>query len=209
MALMSSFIYLFFRFKNLKIRTIFFSTLIFLTILLVSMPSTKNQLIIKTFEQFGLKESVWQKHDNFFDSQWGAHYLTAISIFKNYPLFGSGLKTFRYECQKKKYDDINSKSSNLRCSTHPHNFYLEILSETGIIGFAIFFSFLILIFKNILKDIFKKKNKSGFITISIFFLFFWPLKTTGSIWASWNSFFYVLALLIIMIEHNLIKVKIK
>ena len=208
MTLFSSFIYLFFRFKNLKVKVIFFSSLILITIFFSSIPSIKNQLIIKSLEQIGLKDSSWNSDDQIFlDSQWGAHYLTAISIFKNNPIFGSGLKTFRYECQNEEYNNINSKSSNARCSSHPHNFYLEILSDTGIIGLGLFIYLLFWVFLNIIKAILDNK-KNAYITLVIFFLFFWPIKTTGSIFASWNSYFYILALLAIITQLNLIKINI-
>ena len=43
---------------------------------------------------------------NFLNNQWGAHYLTAIEIFKEKPLIGSGIKGFRMQCGKKEYEDI-------------------------------------------------------------------------------------------------------
>ena len=49
--------------------------------------------------------------------------------------FGVGLKNFRYVCDEK-FDTFTQKK--FLCSTHPHNLYLEILSETGLIGFVIF-----------------------------------------------------------------------
>ena len=69
----------------------------------------------------------------FFTPSHNALYKTSINIYKDHPIFGSGLKTFRSECKKDKY-----KSSELGCSTHPHNIYLNILSETGIIVFLFF-----------------------------------------------------------------------
>ena len=80
------------------------------------------------------------------DSLHGAHYSTAWKIFKNYPYFGVGNKNFREECQNKIYLDKNYKYTENRCSTHPHQIYLELLSELGIIG-----TLLIVFFCNIYK----------------------------------------------------------
>ena len=43
----------------------------------------------------------------FEDSMWGAHYLTALQIFKNNFYLGSGPRSFRYECSKKKYENLD------------------------------------------------------------------------------------------------------
>ena len=53
--------------------------------------------------------------------------------------FGGGINSFYLNC-KINYDF---------CSNHPHNYYLEILTETGIIGFiliSLFFSLDLAIF---------------------------------------------------------------
>ena len=56
---------------------------------------------------------------------YGAHYFTAIKIFKNYPLLGSGIRTFRIECFKEIYDDKSLAFNAQRCSTHPHQIYFS------------------------------------------------------------------------------------
>ena len=76
----------------------------------------------------------------FEDSHHKAHYLTSYEIFKDNKFFGSGMKTFRYLCNDDKYENIDSIFVNDRCSTHTHNIYFEILSETGLIGILFFVS---------------------------------------------------------------------
>jgi O-antigen ligase len=127
--------------------------------------------------------------------------LTSIEIFKKNFLFGSGVRSFRIECQKKEYDMIISKSKDIRCSTHPHNFYLEILSETGILSFALFLALLAFTIYNSAKLLYLG-NKS-FILISFFIVFLsilWPLRSTGSIFSNfgglmmWLNFAFLFAI---------------
>jgi O-antigen ligase len=80
-----------------------------------------NENIIKTFKE----------------SHHGAHYYTAFEIFKSYPMFGIGNKNFREECLNEKYNNKSYARISERCSTHPHQIYLELMSEHGIIGSAI------------------------------------------------------------------------
>ena len=94
----------------------------------------------------------------FEDSMWGAHYLTALQIFKNNFYLGSGPRSFRYECSKKKYENLDINYIKKRCSTHPHNYYLEILSEIGILGFISFSLILILFYFKEIKILFAKKG---------------------------------------------------
>ena len=57
---------------------------------------------------------------------------------------GGGIKTFRFNCHKAYWIKRDSWLKNLTgapppfiCNTHPHNYYLEILTELGLIGFFI------------------------------------------------------------------------
>jgi len=126
------------------------------------------------------------------DNHHKAHFLTAIEIFKNNKLIGSGIKTFRVECQKSEYTNINSIYSENRCTTHPHNFYLEILSETGILGIMILLILNFYIFFQIIKNFLSKRNHRDEILLIFcgFFILFWPLQTTGAFFSSWNGVFY-------------------
>ena len=153
-------------------------------------PKVKEHYIDRSFEQIGIGNVSKKK---FWDSQWGAHYLTAIEIYKDNIIFGSGLKTFRFECSNQDYSKVDSLLVDKRCSTHPHNIYLEILSETGTFGLLLFLFFLINFFKT--NKIFSKKlmNTNPEILILVF-IFFWPIQSTGAIFSTWNGFFYPLIL---------------
>ena len=131
----------------------------------------------------------------FKDNHHKAHFLAAIEIFKDHPLSGTGMRTFRIECQKEKYALIDTKYFDKRCTTHPHNIYLEILSETGLIGFAIIFVVNLYVLVSLIKLFFKEKDPNlkwqSLLIFCNFFILFWPLQTTGAFFSSYNSIFYV------------------
>lgn len=120
---------------------------------------------------------------------------TGIEIFKKNYLFGTGIKSFYHECNRLVKDgfvDENNKRNNkLVCSTHPHNTYLQILSEIGIFGFLIIIYLFFTSFFTNLKILFKK-NKSDlnkayfFINLSII-INLMPLIPSGSFFNNWIS----------------------
>ena len=71
-------------------------------------------------------------------SPYGAHYNAAYKIFKEYPIFGVGIKNYRIESGKEKYKNDKYEWTHFRSTTHPHQIHLELLAETGIFGY--FFS---------------------------------------------------------------------
>ena len=81
-----------------------------------------------------------------------AHYYTAILIFDENKIFGSGIKTFRIESFKEKYNSIDKFYGQ---STHPHQIHLEFLSELGIVGYILIISNFVYILR---KNIFHKKK---------------------------------------------------
>ena len=130
---------------------------------------------------------------------YGAHFSTAYKIFKQNPISGIGLKNFYFECGKDKYIDKEFVFNHARCSTHPHQLHLEILSHIGIFGYLIFiylFFYLIYFgFKNYLK------NKDPYLLASLVFIFvsiFTPVPsgsffTTYGATIFWLNFGMVLA----------------
>jgi O-antigen ligase len=126
--------------------------------------------------------------DKVSDSEWGPHYSTAIQIFKDYPIFGSGHRSFRTICANYK-DPINNKLG-YGCSTHPHNLYLEVLAEQGIFGFAILILFIFSFIYNTKYCLHKKNTaeKQNFIMISILILsVFFPFRPFGAFLTTWNT----------------------
>ena len=62
-------------------------------------------------------------------------YETAFKIFNDNKVMGIGPKMFRKICDQDKYytkSDIDRTIDG--CQTHPHNTYIQLLSETGIVG---------------------------------------------------------------------------
>ena len=88
-------------------------------------------------------------------------------------------------------DENNKRNNKLVCSTHPHNTYLQILSEIGIFGFLIIIYLFFTSFFTNLKILFKK-NKSDlnkayfFINLSII-INLMPLIPSGSFFNNWIS----------------------
>ena len=75
---------------------------------------------------------------------------------------------------------------------HPHNYYLEILTETGVIGFfLISIIFIIILYLTFLKKYFiKSKLNDNKIIIAFIFLFIaeiFPIKSTGSFFTTGNT----------------------
>ena len=75
---------------------------------------------------------------------------------------------------------------------HPHNYYLEILTETGVFGFSIIsLVFIIIIYLTLVKKYFLKSSlNNNHIIIPFIFLFIaeiFPIKSTGSFFTTGNT----------------------
>jgi O-antigen ligase len=269
---------------------------IFLIIIIYSNPldrlyyHTKSQL-------FESKTKI-----NFFSKRHELHFLTAFRIFKDFPIIGGGINSFRHLCKiepysvkdiilndpdnkvlapfngyfyliknvleinKENYDYIilfekeyfeknniknfnnhqilqltkNILLSNIRlyrvnpnslfstqhdnfnliekdktlfinyefidgCNTHPHHLFIQILAETGILGFVFlcfFYIFIIkLLFKRILEYIKLKvgTGKPDLIIYAFYFALFFPLMSSGNFFNNYYSILLYLPLTYILL----------
>ena len=141
--------------------------------------------------------------------------LTSVDTWKKNKVFGNGIKSFRIDCYKlagsavypepgyNLYPDVMLFKRNRLCSNHPHNYYFEILTETGIVGIAITITIAFLFIAFILKNfkIFKENNIENFIllaaTLSLILEVF-PFKSTGSIFTTNDATYITLISSIIL-----------
>ena len=121
---------------------------------------------------------------------------TSLIMWKEQPLTGFGFKSFRIKCWeilKKVNLKYGKKSQDIACANHSHNYYLEILSEAGIIGFSLIVVFFIILLKKSIRYLIKynsKYNESYFLLLALivpFFIDIWPIKSNGSFFTTWNA----------------------
>lgn len=107
---------------------------------------------------------------------------------------GQGVKSFKKNCQK-----ANVKN----CGAHPHNYYLEILADLGLVGFTLLFLiFIIIVYRSFIKKYFLDSSlKHNHVITPFIFLFLaeiFPVRTTGSFFTTGNASFFFLVMAIII-----------
>ena len=121
------------------------------------------------------------------NSVYGANFDRAIKIFKQNKLFGVGIKNFRTESSKSKYQNEDLRFNEQGASTHPHQIHLEILSEMGLFGYFFFFILylgsIIISVKNFLK------TKNLYILASLLYFLFAlvPILPSGSFFTTYGA----------------------
>lgn len=175
-------------------------TLIFLFLLLsIYFFSSPIKIKVNTILSPIIKKEF---NETFKNSQHGAHIDTAIKIYNKYPYLGVGNKNFREECTKQEYSNSTYSKTEQRCSTHPHQIYLELLSEQGIIGSIVILGVIFYIICLSFLNYFKNKNLihlSSILFVSISFL---PFIPSGSFFTTWTAYIFWLNFSI-MIFYNL------
>ena len=146
-----------------------------------------------------------------FSNKHTPQYLREFSTFYDTWLInkfiGGGIKNFRYYCHVR--PNVN-KNEEFICNMHPHNYYLEILTEIGLVGFLIISTiFILVLYKSFFKKYFSNSilNQNHYI-IPFIFLFLteiFPLKSTGSFFTTGNAtyLFLIMAMTIsLSLKYN-------
>lgn len=111
-------------------------------------------------------------------------YKSGFAVFKDHLFFGVGNKNYRVITTKNIETKIND---DYLLNTHPHQIYIEFLSEHGLIGSIILLSiFFILIFKN-LKIIIMSRNSIQLGCFVYLIINFIPILPSGSFFNDFSS----------------------
>ena len=175
--------------KNLRI--IFIGLIVIVSTILIFSKDYQHRYVSQPLDDlsndYKVTQDLLQDYDKepsiiFFS---GLHHnlmITSLRIFNENKIFGSGPRSYRNICKDYK---INRYS----CDTHPHNYYLQLLVETGVVGFSLLISLYIFVIKesfNILRKK-KQKYKVKLCLIGFYISALWPIIPSGNIFNNWVS----------------------
>ena len=119
----------------------------------------------------------------------------AMFIWEKNKFLGIGYKNFYNKCAEYKL---------LRCSTHPHNYYLDVLVTVGLLGFSVLLIYLLFITLRsfqCLKIYYDNKENKNYNLLFIFFInfliIFFPFKSSGSFFTTANITYAMIILILL------------
>ena len=101
-------------------------------------------------------------------------------------MFGIGTANYRLVS----YEGILDKYENVRPDVHPHNYYVQMLLETGLIGFVLGIVFLWSIIWTCFRASLRNRDNVFVATAWVIpFSIFWPIATSADFFGQWNNIF--------------------
>jgi O-antigen ligase len=172
------------KFAKFKIILSVFS-LILIVVITFNFKDVRDRMVFNPL--ITIKKSIFTpEHDSLIS--------TAYNMFLDKPLFGHGPKMFRVICKDEKY-----AVGITPCMTHPHNFYVQLLAETGIIGFSFLFSAFAYVlycayrqFKSIILRQKRYLTDYQVCLLAGILITVWPITTNGNFFHNWLMIVYSL-----------------
>lgn len=125
--------------------------------------------------------SLFLKLQNFSSSDYGNVFKAAWYAWKEHFVLGSGFHTYKMVCEQ-----IGVLGQMGMSCTHPHNLYLQIGAETGLVGLLLFVSLILFIYHAAMKSLIQASAwyacSLSFVVLSVSF---WPLIGGISILNNW------------------------
>ena len=123
-----------------------------------------------------------------------------LEAFKLQPFLGIGTANYRHLCEP-----LLSHAVSVDCNTHPHNFWIQIIAEVGLVGL----SAASLMFWAIFRCCFeyrstKDQNPVVLTAFLVPLMFFMPFQSTADFFGQWNNIFMWCSLGIALSAGNLI-----
>lgn len=155
-----------------------FSYMILVSVIPISVllvfPSVFDRFVVSFLDQLPL-----YKGSPYYDAM-----APAWLIFEQFPTLGIGAGNFRYLCS-----ELIQPGTGYPCHNHPHNFYLQILSETGLLGLILAVIFI----ASIIVKCFSARAINRHVLYSVAwiipFALFWPIRSSADFFGQWNNIF--------------------
>ena len=178
-----------------------FSFLFITSALIIFLITYKTNLLVQDYTEYFLrmtyglliffKETLFLGLEPNIKNSYIKEFYQGYITWKENLIFGGGINFFYLNCSK----------LAVYCASHPHNYYLEILTELGICGFII----ILLIIINLFLKVIKSKNP---LTLNFYdnlilpfslllFIEFFPIKTSGSFFTTGNTSFIFLLIAVV------------
>ena len=125
--------------------------------------------------------------------------MPGVVAFQQAPILGVGTAAFRELCP-----DIIADRQDLKCHTHPHNFYIQMAGETGIIGLITGTTFFISIIA-VCYSARKRNPDNVFVAVAFIvpFSLFWPITSSSDLFGQWNNCFMWSAIALSLCSTNM------
>ena len=158
-----------------KIRKyIYFGLLLIVSFLVIAQqafPELNNRMVT----------DLLNKLSNFSSSDYMLVFKSAYAVWMENPIFGTGFHQYREACI-----DLGYWGTSGGVCMHPHNISLELLSETGITGFILYYLIIISVAFSLVKDFLHRKNwLLLFLSLNLLFISFFPLIGGMSLFNNW------------------------
>ena len=172
---------------NFEKKKLLFSLVFFIILIpaLTINENIKERFILKTLSELKVNNKIV-----FYTPFHHNYAVVSLNMFKDKPLFGHGMKSFRSKCSEKKFH-YNILEKFETCSTHPHNYYLQFLSENGIFNFfLLIFIFIYCVYK-FYKNFIETKITNNYLYHSKSYIYFglcmnlFPVMPNGNFYNGW------------------------
>lgn len=119
-------------------------------------------------------------------SHYGQIWSRAYTMFLTAPLFGVGVHQFDRLCPEALYGPTDNLYR--RCSNHIHHYYLELLTETGIVGFSL----MVTVFLILLTKIWATRSRWDEVPLLLglfaaYVISIWPLAPFRGFFQAWRG----------------------
>jgi len=119
------------------------------------------------------------------DSGYHMVWRSGVEAFKTSPVIGIGPDSYRKICPT-----IVGDNASVRCHTHPHNFVIQILAETGVVGLC----FYLLFVGSMITVCWRaaRRQSSDFLAIAgvvVPIAFFFPVQSNNDFFGQWINIF--------------------